>query len=75
MKIKLKSKAKKVWIDIHPKDFNFWLGQYLMAAMVIHAYNEKDGVPDRIGKIGDMINQKDKTGLLPYQAEWNRKEI
>lgn len=71
MKSAIKSKIKNKWISVHTKDVNYWLGQYLMAAMVIHAYKKEWGVPDRVGKIEDMKEQKDGSGLIPYQAQWD----
>lgn len=71
MKSKMKSKLKSIWIDVPKKDLNYWLGQYLVSSMVLHAYTAKDGCPNRIGKIGDMKTQKDGTGLIPYQAQWD----
>lgn len=67
----LTSKLKNEWIEIGNKDVNYWLGQYLVAAMVVTAYKSKLGIPDRIGKIGDMKDQKDGSGLIPYQAAWD----
>lgn len=67
---KIRSKIKNKWIDVPNKDINFWLGQYLMAAMVIHAWSDKDGCPDRVGKIKDM--KHDKRGhYLPFEAQWD----
>lgn len=68
--LKVKSKLKKQWIEVYSKDMNYWLGQYLMASMVVHAWDKKLGCPDYVGKIGDMKEEKDRSGTIPYQAKW-----
>lgn len=67
----IKSKIKNKWINVYPKDVEYWLGEYLLASMVIQAYTKKRGVPDRVGKIQNMKEEADGTGIIPYQAEWD----
>lgn len=67
----INSSLKNEWISITNKDIGYWLGQYLMAALVIHAYKKKLGCPDRVGKIEDMVENKDGSGTIPYQAQWD----
>lgn len=53
------------------KDIYYWIGQYLMAGMVIHAWDTKYGSPNRLGRIGDMKEQKDGGGFIPFEARWD----
>lgn len=69
--LKVKSKLKNKWVDVPHKDMHRWFGEYLLSSMVIHAWSKKYGVPDRVGKIEDMIEEADGTGTLPYQAQWD----
>lgn len=69
--MRIKSKLKKRWITVPQKDIYYWIGQYLMAGMVIHAWDTKYGSPNRLGRIGDMKEQKDGGGFIPFEARWD----
>lgn len=67
-----KNKNKKGdWINVPKEDIIHWLGQYMMASMVLSAWDEQLGRPDRVGRVGKLKSLKNGDATMTFEAQWD----
>lgn len=71
-KKKLKVKVPKPkMVKMASLPFDFWVGQYIVASMMVKAYEKHGKVPTAIGVAEDCLKeQPDGSGKLEFYAEF-----
>lgn len=65
--------AKGKWLNVPEKDALSWLGEYIMASLVVDSYHSKKGAPKQL-RVKKILTKERKDGgcdlTIDYDTKW-----